>query len=75
MKNRVFLVTSLCVGLLHCAINADDKKIGTTESAKNELKATDVMTDSQKLEANVRFVETFTVMGEGESGQIYRKEI
>ncbi len=75
MKNRVLLVTGLCVGLFGCAVNADSQRAVKSEDKKSELKTTDVMTDSVKLEANVRFVETFTVMGEGESGQIYRKEI
>src|SRR5690606_25868051 len=43
---------------------------------KNDLTVSDVMTNRDvKLDATIRFVETFTVMGEGEPGQIERREI
>jgi len=73
MKNRVLLLVGLCVGF--SSINSEDNKI-KKENTKLQLNVTNVVADnSVKLEANVRFVETFTVMGEGDSGQIYRKEI
>lgn len=76
MKNRVLLVTGLYVGLLGGALVAEDKNVGKAETAKSEIKATDVMAqDEFKLEATVMFVETFTVMGEGDSGQMHRHEI
>ena len=75
MKNRVLLVTGLCVGLLSGVVVAEDKN-AIMQAAKKELNATQMMSDdAMKLDANVRFVETFTVMGEGDSGQLYRKEI
>ena len=73
MKNRVLLVV-LSASLLNGYVVAAEKK--EKEVLKTNLNVTDVITNNEiKLEANVRFVETFTVMGEGDSGQIYRKEI
>jgi Skp family chaperone for outer membrane proteins len=73
MKNHVLLVV-LSASLLNGYVVAAEKK--EKEVLKTNLNVADVITNNDiKLEANVRFVETFTVMGEGDSGQIYRKEI
>ena len=70
MKNRVLMTTGLCVGLMiGSASIAEDKN-------NSAPRVVDVMTNRDiKLDAHVMFVETFTVMGEGETGQIARKEI
>jgi Skp family chaperone for outer membrane proteins len=70
MKSRIFLVTGLYVGLFSSALIAQEKNAIKKENA-GEVTATEAL----KLDANVRFVETFTIMGEGDSGQRYRKEI
>ncbi len=77
MKNRVLVLASLCVGLMG-TLGAEDKDLSVNqkETKKSELTITDVMTGRDvKLDAHVVFVETFTVMGEGEPGQIERKNI
>ena len=74
MKSRVLLLVGLSVGLFN-SINSEDNKV-KKDNTKAQLNVTNVVVDnSVKLEANVKFVETFTVMGEGDSGQILRKEI
>jgi Skp family chaperone for outer membrane proteins len=47
------------------------------EDKPSDLPLTTVLLANEgiTLDANIRFVETFTVMGEGEAGQIARKEI
>jgi len=71
MKNRMLVAVGLYVGLLSTALVANEKV-----SSKKDVDVMSITaTDAVKLEANVKFVETFTVMGEGDSGQIYRKEI
>lgn len=77
MKNRVLVLTGLCVGLMSSLV-ADDKNVSehNKEIKKSALTVTDVIGSKDiRLDAHVMFVETFTVMGEGETGQIARKEI
>lgn len=78
MKNRVLVLTGLCVGFMS-TVSAEDQNVSasrTAQAKKNDLTVSDVIANRDvKLDATIRFVETFTVMGEGEPGQIERKEI
>lgn len=77
MKNRMLVLVGLCAGLMGNVV-AEDKNVSAKqqEAKKSELTISDVMTGRDiKLDAHVVFVETFTVMGEGEPGQIERKNI
>ncbi len=75
MKKHILLAVGVSASLLNVGLQAEDKAVVKKDTVKSEMKATDVMTDATQLGANVRFVETFTVMGEGELGQMYRVEI
>jgi Skp family chaperone for outer membrane proteins len=77
MKNRVLVLTGLCVGLMSVAV-AQDKNIVVAPAKvdKKELSATDILASSDmKVDASIMFVETFTVMGDSETGMLARKEI
>lgn len=79
MKNRVLVLTGLCVGLMSVVI-AEDKNISVTQKVekveKKELKATNLMASPDvKIDARIMFVETFAVMGDSETGMVARKEI
>lgn len=68
MKNRILVLTGLCVSLVNNGlVVAQDKGSSVTVA--------DVMSKDFTLDAKIRFVETFTVMGEGEPGLIERREI
>jgi Skp family chaperone for outer membrane proteins len=79
MNNKIMLLAGLCISVSGASI-ATDKNVSTANRAvkresSKELSVADLLEDGRALDAKIRFVQTFTVMGEGEPGKLERKEI